>query len=181
MKKLREAGFNRLYIGLETAYEPTLKQMQKGYTRKDEYNELARLKEADMNYVALLMLGVAGRGNCIESARQTADLLNEFKPVMIIPTSTSLEKDTPLYEMTVNGEFSEASERELIEEEKTLIKNLKMDDDCFFFGAHVHNIIRINYYFKFKEEMLMDLENQVKRIDEMRPGFLDTVAKRGHL
>lgn len=181
LKKLREAGFNRLYIGLETAYEPTLEQMQKGYTCEDEYNELARLKEVDMNYVALLMLGVAGRGNCVESARQTAELLNEFKPVMIIPTSTSLEKDTPLYEMVQKGEFTEATERELIEEEKTLIENLEMDDDCFFFGAHVHNIIRINYYFKFKEDMLRDLENQVKRIDEMRPGFLDTVAKRGHL
>ncbi|WP_407413461.1 radical SAM protein [Methanobrevibacter sp.] len=181
LKNLRKAGYNRLYIGLETAYEPTLEQMQKGYTKEDEYHELSRLKEVDMNYVALLMLGVAGRGNCIESAKQTAELLNEYKPVMIIPTSTSLEENTPLYDMTLNGEFVEATERELIEEELTLIENLEMDDDCFFFGAHVHNLIRINYYFKFKEEMIKDIKRQVERIEEIRPGFLDTVAKRGHL
>lgn len=35
LKKLRQKGFNELYIGLETAYDPALDQMRKGYTQKD--------------------------------------------------------------------------------------------------------------------------------------------------
>ena len=58
--------------------------MHKGYTVEDEYNQLKKLKEANMDYVALLMLGIAGKGNCIESAVETSKLLNKYKPVMII-------------------------------------------------------------------------------------------------
>lgn len=40
LKKLRKAGYDYFYIGLETAYSPALKQMRKGYTQKDEYEQL---------------------------------------------------------------------------------------------------------------------------------------------
>lgn len=181
LKRLRLAGFNRLYIGLECAYEETLEKMHKGYTVKDEYMQLKKLKEANMDYVALLMLGIAGKGKCRESAIETAKLLNEYKPVMIIPTSTSIEKGTQLYEMKSNGEFIEANERELVDEELTLIENLDMDDDCYFFGGHVHNLIKIGYYFKFKEEMIKEIKNQIDLIEKSRLGLLDSVIKRGHL
>ena len=41
---MRLAGINRLYIGLESAYEETLEKMHKGYTVKDEYMQLEKLK-----------------------------------------------------------------------------------------------------------------------------------------
>ena len=181
LKKLRDWGFNRLYIGLESAYENTLEQMHKGYTVEDEYNQLKKLKEANMDYVALLMLGIAGKGNCIESAVETSKLLNKYKPVMIIPTSTSIEKDTPLYKMSLNGEFIQPSERELVEEELALIENLEMYDDCYFFGGHVHNLIKIGYYFQFKDEMIKEIKKQIIELDEKMPELLDSKLTRGHL
>lgn len=181
LKKLRNAGWNRLYIGMESAYQPMLEQMQKGYSQEDEYRELCKLQEADFDYVALLMLGAAGKGNGVESAKETAKLLNKYKPVMIIPTSTSIEKGTPLNEMKNNGEFLESSEREIIEEELTLIENLEMDDYCYFFGGHVHNLIKINAYFKYKKEMILEIKNKIVEFDKKRPGLLDSVITRGHL
>ena len=94
-----------MYIGLETAYDPALDQMRKGYTQKDEYEQLERIQNAGMNYNALLMLGVAGRGNYKDNAEATVDLLNTFKPKIVGPLTTSIQKPAPLYDMKLNGEL----------------------------------------------------------------------------
>ena len=170
-----------MYIVLETAYDPALDQMRKGYTQKDEYEQLERIQNAGMDYNALLMLGVAGRGNYKDNAEATVDLLNTFKPKIVGPLTTSIQKPAPLYDMKLNGEFVEATEREMILEELILIENLEMDDDCFFFGSHPYNLIRFSNTFKNRDKMVEDLMNQVAKIDEMRPGILDTVLPRGNL
>ena len=168
-----------MYIGLKTAYDPALDQMRKGYTQKDEYEQLERIQNAGMDYNALLMLGVAGRGNYKDNAEATVDLLNTFKPKIVGPLTTSIQKPAPLYDMKLNGEFVEATEREMILEELILLENLEMDDDCFFFGSHPYNLIRFSNTFKNRDKMVEDLMNQVAKIDEMRPGILDAVLPRG--
>lgn len=181
LEKLREKGFNELYIGLETAYDPALDQMNKGYTQKDEYEPLGRIQNVGMDYNALLMLGVAGRGNYKENIDAIINLLNTFKPKIVGPLTTSVQNPSSLYEMKLKGEFVEATEREMICEELMLLENLEVDDDCFFFGSHPYNLIRFSDSFKNKDKMIENLKNQVSQIDELQPGILDTVLSRGNL
>ena len=129
MKKLRNAGFNEFYIGLETAFDPALEQMQKGYSADDEYEQLKKLEDAGIDYNAIIMFGVAGRGNYMKNAEKTINLLNRFKPKRILTMSTGIQKNTPLYEMRENEEFTEATERQMLAEEMMYLKNLKMDDN----------------------------------------------------
>ena len=181
LSRLRKAGYNELYIGLETAYEPALKQMRKGYTQKDEYEQLKKLQDAGIEYNALLMLGVAGIGKYKENAIATVELLNTFKPKIVGPLSTAVQKDSYLNELKQKGEFIEASEREMIEEELLYLENLKMDDDCFFFGSHPYNLIRFSDTFKNKNRMIENLRDKLNEIDEKYPGVLDSVLSRGSL
>ena len=81
LKKLKAAKFDSLYTGLETAYDPALEQMKKGYTAKDEYIQLKRLEDVDMEYNSLIMLGVAGRGNCKAHIEETLKLLNNMEKI----------------------------------------------------------------------------------------------------
>lgn len=182
LKKLRQKGFNELYIGLKTAYDPALDQMRKGYTQKDEYEQLERIQNAGMDYNALLMLGVAGRGNYKDNAEATVDLLNTFKPKIVGPLTTSIQKPAPLYDMKLNGEFVEATEREMILEELILLENLEMDDDCFFFGSHPYNLIRFSNTFKNRDKMVEDLMNQLLKLTKCDlefwiPCFQEAICK----
>lgn len=181
LRKLKEAKFDSLYIGLETAYDPALEQMKKGYTAKDEYIQLKRLEDVDMEYNSLIMLGVAGRGNCKAHIEETLKLVNRFKPKRILVTSTSLQENTPLSDMRDAGEFVEATEREILEEELMLLENLEMDDDCLFFGSHPHNLIGFTQYLKYKDDMVKKLKEAIRKIDVEKPGLLDGVLSRGHL
>ena len=181
LKKLREAGYECFYIGLETAYDPALKQMRKGYTQADEYEALQKLEESGIAYNAIIMFGVAGKGNYRENASETIRLLNRFKPKMILTMSTAVQKGTPLDEMVENGEFEIPTEREMLDEELLYLKNLEMDDDCLYFGAHVYNLSRITQYFKYHDDMIERFKKRVEDIDRYNPGLLDGILERGNL
>lgn len=181
LKKLRKAGYNNFYMGIETAYDAALKQMRKGYTQADEFEQLKKLEDAKITYNAIIMLGVAGKGNHQENAEQTIKLLNRFKPSMVLPMSTSVQNNTPLKEMLENGEFIIPTEREMLEEELMILENLQMDDDCLYFSGHIYNISRITQYFKYQEDIIEKLKKGIEEIDRSHPGLLDTVLSRGNL
>jgi len=181
LKKLRAAGYDCFYIGLETAYDPALKQMRKGYTQKDEYEQLKKLEDAGISYNAIIMFGVAGKGNYRKNPSETIKLLNRFKPKMILTMSTAVQDNTLLSKMCDDGEFAVPSEREMLDEELMYLENLEMDDDCLYFGGHIYNLSRITQYFKYKEDMIKRFKQRVEELDRNNPGMLDGVLSRGNL
>lgn len=181
LKQLRAAGFNSFYMGIETAYSPALKQMRKGYNQADEYEQLKKLEDAGISYNAIIMFGVAGKGNYRENALETIKLLNRFKPSMILTMSTSVQDGTPLAKMVESGEFVIPTEREMLDEELLYLENLKMYDDCLYFGAHIYNLSRVTMYFKYQDEMIKQFKDRVEELDKNNPGLLDSVLPRGHL
>lgn len=178
LMKLRKAGYNDLYIGLETGYEPALKFISKGFTIAEAEQTLSRLLEAGFNYNALLMCGIAGKGNSEANAAATAKLLNTYKPRMVSLVSTAVSPGTPLSDMRDRGEYVQLTERELVEEELMLLRALDMDDDCFFHGSHPFNIIPVRGYFANKEDMILDIEMELM---EYEPEFLDSIWNRGNI
>lgn len=181
LKELREAGYNSFYMGIETAYDPALEQMRKGYTQADEYEQLKKLEKAGISYNAIIMFGVAGKGNYRENAAETIKLLNTFKPSMILTMSTAVQEAAPLKEMVEKGEFIIPTEREMLDEELLYLENLKMDDDCLYFGGHIYNLSRITMYFRYQDEMIKQFKNRVEELDRNNPGLLDSVWSRGNL
>lgn len=175
---LRKAGYNQLYIGLETGYEPALKFITKGYTIPEAEHILREILDAGFDYHALLMNGIAGKGNTEASVEATARLLNKFKPKMVALLSTAVSPGTPLETMRDRGEYVELTEREHIEEEIMLLKALNMDDDCFFFASHVFDKIPVSEYFSKKELIIRHLETEMAK---MPASELDSVWVRGSI
>lgn len=175
---LRKAGYNQLYIGLETGYEPAMRFITKGYSLADAERELERILKAGFDYHALLMLGIAGKGNSEANAAATAKLLNKYKPKMVSLTTTSVSPGTPLEALRDSGEYVQLTEREVVEEELMLLRALELDDDCFFHGSHPFNIIPVREYFAKKDDMILDIEMELM---EYESEFLDSTWDRGRI
>ena len=175
LKRLRDAGYTGLHFGIETAYAPALEMMNKGFTVEETYENLRKVKQAGMEYAANLMPGVAGRGNGAINALETAKLLNEIPPYMILVFCLSIAPDSDLAKIRDAGDFVEATERDLLEEIKLLLQSLNMQDDCYFFGSHPYDLVPVSGYFKDKAKMIATLE---KGMAEMDPAFLDSVYRR---
>ena len=178
LEELRAAGYNGLYIGLETGYDPALKQMNKGYTAQEEYEHLQRIVDAGFDYNALLMTGVAGKGNSEENVKATAALLNQIKPKIVAVLSTAVSPDSPLAAMRDAGEYIELTEREMAEEEIMLLEALEMDDDCFFFASHPFDLFPVSDYFAKKDQIIAYLREEMA---DTEPEFLDSVWQRGSI
>ena len=143
LKLLKSVGYDELYVGLETAYAPAVKLINKGFT-----------------------------------VEATAALLNKYPPYRVSPLSTAVLRGSELEELCDKGEYVQLTERELVEEEKMLLRALKIND-CIFFGSHPYNLITISGVLpQDREEIIKHLDSEMAAWDRDQPGFLDTVWKR---
>jgi len=178
LRLLKSLRYDQFHIGIETMYAPALEQMNKGFTVEDVYEQIGKLKEAGMTYDALLMVGVAGRGNGARNMEPTVKLLNETRPYMISIMPTSVTPGSRLEAMCDRGEFVEPTEGEMLEEEIALLKALTYDD-AFLFGSHTYSLVPVSGYLKTdKEKILARLENGLKTLS---PDVLNGILPRGHI
>lgn len=176
LKMLRALGYNDLHIGLETAYDPALKIMNKGFTKDEACEQLRKVKEAGFNYDALLMLGAAGTGKGEVNTRETAKVLNEIKPYMVSIMPTSVFPGSDLEKLEKAGEFTAPTELEILEEEKLLINSLDLEK-CYFFGSHRNNLVPVSGDLKNnRAELLAHIDAMIEGIDDK---ILNNVKFRG--
>ena len=178
LKELSRAKYNDLYIGLETAHDETLKLMNKGFSQVDQYEQLAKIHEAGINYIALLMLGVAGKGYSDVSTTETAKLLNKYQPRMVSVITTAIAPNTPLMKMKEEKKFIQLTEKEVIEEEIMLVEKLDLNPNCYFFGSHLNNLAPASDHFKYKQRLIQKLKDRLDFLEENRKDELYSKLNR---
>lgn len=159
LRELCRLGISHLYIGTENGNEDVLKLMNKGHTAKETVGQLRRLDANGITYTAFYVLGLGGKGMGKASGEATAAMFNQLHPVRITTTGMTLFAEAPVAEMARHGEFTEASEREKIEELQAFLKALKID--VFYDGIHYLN--PVNYRFSNsdaaeKQRVLAEIE-----------------------
>lgn len=142
LKELKACGINDLWVGVESGWNQVVLDIKKGYTVDEAKTELARLNAVGINHMAGLMLGVAGKDKGLENAKQTAAFLNETKPKLIWAGTLGLFEGTPMANDAKNGLFLPASEIEILEEEKELIRSINLENIPFY-GVHPTNTLPV--------------------------------------
>lgn len=170
LKKLKEAGYNELWFGVETGFDKIIDWINKGTDLDGYYRGLDKMKEAGIEYHAIVMQGIAGAGNAEANAKETSKVLNYYPPKGVYIMSTSVMENTPLYYMRERGEFVESTNRENIEEQIYLLKNLKLPDTSLYSSGHVVNLVNTTHHMDKKDQMIKELEEALEEID---PELLD--------
>jgi len=75
IKLMKESGCRGVYLGIESASDRVLKNMNKKATRKDFAKGVELLNKYDINYLAAFVLGFPGENE--ESIREDIDFINE--------------------------------------------------------------------------------------------------------
>lgn len=176
--RLREIGINDLYVGIETGVEDVLKALNKGNTVAEAREQVLRLNKAGINHRDLLMLGTGGHGRGQETAEASAELENELKPDMILINTMSAFKDTKLDKDIKSGAFIPATEKEILEEERTFLENLNLPD-TFFWAAHPLDSVTIQGVIKDERKEMLEVLN--RGIDNAEHRTINRVARTGTL
>lgn len=124
-KKLKEAGLNRIHIGLETGYDPLLEFIRKGSSAADHIEGGKRIVESGISLCEYVMPGLGGAKWSRENAVETARVLNEINPEYIRLRSLQVRRGTGLYEMMNKGDFQPLGDEEVLKEIRIFIERLE--------------------------------------------------------
>ena len=126
LKKLKDAGLDRIHIGLETGYDPLLAYMDKGCTAEQHIEGGVKLREAGISLCEYVMPGLGGRKMSQEHVRETARVLNQINPAYIRLRSLEVRPIMSLWSKLEDGDFELQTEDEVVEEIGELISGLQV-------------------------------------------------------
>lgn len=122
---LREAGLNRIHIGMESGSDRVLSLVGKGVTREQAVRAGRNVIEAGFELSEYFMPGLGGKEFTEEHARESAAVLNEVNPTFIRLRSTIPVPGTPLHEMMHDGRWHPLTEEEKVREIRLFIETLE--------------------------------------------------------
>lgn len=174
LKELAELGIADLWIGVETGHGEALEYLNKGATIADAYEQLERLNSAGITFLYGFMFGAAGKGRGIENAEANARLINQVKPLGIVPTTLNANPGTQLAADIDAGTFELATEREVLEEQKRTFELIEVP--TYYLGIHVINSL------SFDAELPADRQKSIERVERAlettSDDLLDSVPER---
>ncbi|MBI5577963.1 MAG: radical SAM protein [Deltaproteobacteria bacterium] len=124
LKRIREAGLDRVHIGLESGSDAVLKLMKKGVTADQHVEAGHRLIEAGLELSEYVMPGLGGQDLWREHAVETARVLNRINPHFIRLRSLRIPARVPLHARLEDGSFRMLTDDMLAEEIRVFIENL---------------------------------------------------------
>lgn len=165
LKNLHHMKLDNINIGMETAHNPTLDFMNKGYHASDILEQLSKLDEAGIRYNIVYLNGLGGKDMGVESATVTAEVLNRLNPFIINIVSLTIFPESQLYQELQEGIYIEEPEIERLIEVKTLISQLNIKTNIL--SNHISNTIPITGILpKDKTTILRELDKAITEFPE---------------
>ncbi len=122
---MREAGLNRVHVGLESGSDKVLRMVRKGASKEMHVKAGLKIKRAGMELSEYVMPGLGGVELSMEHALETADALSQIDPDFIRFRTLAVSERAPMHDDRVSGRFQICSDVMIVREIKTLIENLK--------------------------------------------------------
>jgi radical SAM superfamily enzyme YgiQ (UPF0313 family) len=178
LRKMKEAGLNRIHVGLESGYDPVLKMMKKGVTGAQHVEAGQKVVAAGIELSEYVMPGLGGRERWREHAVATAEVLNRINPHFIRIRSLRVPDRVPLFELLQEGKFEMQTDDMLAEEIKLFIQTLS-EITSVVTSDHIMNLLEevSGKLPEDKNKMLEVVERYQKLPDSER--LIYRVGRRG--
>lgn len=124
LSRIRQAGLDRVHIGLETGYDPLLELMKKGVTADGHIEAGRKVLAAGMELSEYVMPGLGGQEMWKPHAVETARVLNRIGPHFIRLRSLRVPSRVPLHAHLQDGSFTVQSDDMLAEEIRVFVDHL---------------------------------------------------------
>lgn len=163
LRKLREAGLSRAYLGVESGSDQVLRFIRKGCSAQEMLLAGRRLVEAGIDLWVTIILGMTGAngegGDWEEHILSTAKMINEMKPRHLSAMTFAPAKGTPLGEDVLAGRFEVCSADHVLEECRLLIEHLDVDP-LHFTSNHASNYLPLKGGLPEDKEKFLDMIDQ---------------------
>jgi len=139
LKRIAEAGLNRIHVGMESGSDTVLKKINKGASKETHIKAGLKVKDAGMELSEYVMPGLGGIDHSIEHAMETASALNSINPEFIRIRTLAVTNGTVLAEEARKGEFQRPSDTMMAKELRLFIETLD-GIDSYIKSDHILNL-----------------------------------------
>ncbi|MGI6485435.1 MAG: radical SAM protein [Thermoanaerobacterales bacterium] len=125
LKRMADAGLNRIHIGMETGSDTILKLVSKGASKAQHILASQKVKAAGIQLSEYYIPGLGGKEYSDLNALETADALNQINPDFIRIRTFAVTDHSQFKEDYKLGIFTRTNDTKIIEELLFMIENLK--------------------------------------------------------
>ncbi len=177
LKRLANAGFTMVYVGIESGDDQVLKDCNKGATQDDYALAAQKCHQAGIDWSGIFLLGLAGNDpeKSHRHAVASAKLINRMAPPTprkwyISPLTLEMTPGSEILSQNLENKFQPCTSTQILEELYTLIENTADDlTDCIFNTNHASN------YLSLKGELGKDKKDFLRRVEA---GIKDPAVRR---
>jgi radical SAM superfamily enzyme YgiQ (UPF0313 family) len=170
LKAIREAGLDRLHVGLETGDDALLKKIKKGVTAEIHIKGGKKAMAAGFQVSEYWMPGLGGKEMWENHAANTARVLSEISPHYIRSRPFYSIPGTPLHTRLEKGEFQMLSPDEQLRELKLMIEKLDVTSKVCFDHAG-------NYWRNRRGGLLFTHSYEGYKFPEEKPKVLNLIEE----
>ncbi len=168
LQAIREAGLDRLHVGLESGDDAVLEKINKGVTAEGHIIGGQKAMQAGFQLSEYWMPGLGGKAAWQNHARNTARVLNEINPHYIRSRPLVPQPGTPLYDEYENGDLQILSPNEQLQELKLMMEELNVTSKVCFDHAG-------NYWRNRNRELLFNQSYEGYKFPEEKPRVLQLI------
>ncbi|MBW1975051.1 MAG: radical SAM protein [Deltaproteobacteria bacterium] len=158
--ELRDAGLDRIHVGMESGSDTVLKMVKKGATSRQHIEGGRKVVEAGMELSEYVMPGLGGKEYSKEHALETARVLNEINPHFIRLRSLRIPDSVPLAEDVRAGRFVPLHDDDVVREIRLIIEHLEGISSTLT-SDHIMNLLE-----EVEGTFPQDKEKMLELIDE---------------
>ncbi|KAF0154262.1 MAG: radical SAM domain-containing protein [Syntrophaceae bacterium] len=178
LKDIREAGLDRVHVGLETGDDELLKIVRKGVTSAEQIEGGKKAMAAGFQLSEYWMPDLGGRERWRQHAENTARVLNAVNPSYIRSRPFVPRQGTEIFNDYEQGRLHISSPHERLEELQVMIENLNVTSRVCF-DHNMNSWINKNggllfsqdyegYKFPEEKPLVLELIREGLSIDESR-------------
>lgn len=159
-------GVDDVSIGAESGFDPALRYMRKPNTAADLERQCARLDAAGIGYTLFYLAGMAGTGACSQAAAASAEVFRRINPKRINIMTMTVFDDADLAADVAAGDFTPASEHEILAELRDFIAGLEGCTSLVEAG-HDTNMVKFDGVLpRDREKMAAYLDSRIACMNE---------------
>jgi radical SAM superfamily enzyme YgiQ (UPF0313 family) len=161
LRAIREAGLDRLHVGMESGSDDVLRQQRKGTSSKQLIEAGQRAKAAGFEVSFYLLLGLGGQTLSKEHIDGSVTVINEARPDFVRVRRLWVHPASRLSSLIESGEFREQTPEGTVLELRGILDGID-SDGTYFTCDHANNYIQVH------GELMKDKSGMLDVID----GFL---------
>lgn len=169
---LKAAGLGRIYMGLESGNEETLRDIRKGATASEMIAAGRRVRKSEIFLSVTCLLGIGGIALSQQHAEDTAAILSQMQPNQIAVLTLMLLENTELGQSAAKGIFLLPDQKRLLKELRMILAKLE-NFRCQFQVNHASNCFALDGRLpKDKERFLAAVDLALTGTARLKPEWM---------